>query len=359
MTTNKKMLITIIIITIVVAIPTVVLAGIRIPVMGAKAKGARLERMQKAANYYDGQFHNQVPGVTLMSDSSTSAFKSMWNFLFNKPEGLKPPDPLNMVKRDLKNLPADKDIYVWFGHSAYLLSLHGTTFLIDPTLLSGSPVFFANKPFKGTNAYKPDDLPYIDYLIISHDHYDHLDYKTVKRIKDKVGHVVCGLGVGAHFERWGYDASKIIEMNWYESCDSIADVRIDCLPACHFSGRTFRQNDTLWASYMIQAAGKTIYISGDSGYGPHFKEIGEKYAHIDLAILENGQYNEKWSQIHTMPEYLGVECLELGADKIITVHHSKFALALHSWDEPLRNEEKLREEGLNVLDISLGEITYL
>lgn len=354
-------ILTILIATLVVLAVTAPIY-LHLPRFGKFPSGTRLERIRRSPNYRNGQFQNLVE-TDVMAKKSASAFaKTLIHIAFGKKKiALTPEKPLNMVKRDLKNLPADRDLYVWFGHSAYLLSLHGTTVLVDPTFVTASPVSFINKPFAGTDLYKPEDMPlHIDYLVITHDHYDHLDCETIEQLKDRVGHVICPLGVGEHLERWGILPEQLIEMDWNEKSALSEDWTVYCLPSQHFSGRSFRRNNTLWASFLLETPSGKIFLGCDGGYGPHFREIGEAHPDIDLAILENGQYNEQWSGIHTMPENLGREAVELGAKRVITVHHGKYALALHPWDEPLRNEQIARDEhGLNLIVAELGEITEL
>ena len=203
-------------------------------------------------------------------------------------------------------------------------------------------------------------MPEIDYLVISHDHWDHLDYETVMQLKNRVDKVVCPLGVGEHFEYWGFDKSSLVELDWFE--DTVLDkgFLLHCLPARHFSGRSLKANQALWASFLIETPSQKIYMGGDSGYDTHFAEIGKQYPGIDLAILENGQYNEDWKYIHTMPQYLGQVARDLNAEKILTVHHSKYALARHRWDEPLKNAMNLKEkDSLNVLMPIIGEVVRL
>lgn len=333
---------------------------IKRPVYGGKISGQRLERVKQSPNYHDGQFHN-LNDKPIMNAKPKQFVKTLRTFLFGKKQGLRPATPLEMVKRDLKRLPNDKNLYIWFGHSSYMLSLHGSTFLVDPTFKTAAPFSFINKPFKGTTSYKLEDLPNeIDYLIITHDHYDHLDYKTVKPLRKRIKHVICPLGVGAHFERWGYEKIQLTELDWNESANPSDRLRVYCLPSQHFSGRALHRNNTLWASFMLKTPYGNIFIGGDGGYGPHFKQIGEQYPDIDLAILENGQYNEQWKHIHTLPEQLGMVAVDLKARKIITVHHSKYTLSTHPWDEPLQNELKVREQHhLNLLVAPLGEICEL
>lgn len=334
---------------------------LQLPLFGGTPSGARLERIQRSPNYRDGQFHNPVETPVMTDEKNGNRIKNIWQFLFSDKPGLRPCGPLEMKKHDLKSLPADRDVYVWFGHSSYLLSLHGTTILVDPVFCSAAPFSFLNKPFEGTERYRPEDMPdKIDYLVITHDHYDHLDYETVRQLKGKTARVVCPLGVGAHFERWGFDSCKLIELDWNENATYPGGTGIHCLPARHFSGRLWQRNRTLWASFLFYTPHGNIFIGGDSGYGPHFRETGERHPRIDLAILENGQYNRQWMYIHTMPDQLGRAATELGAKQIITVHHSKYALARHPWNEPLQNEIRAREEyrlGLTVAE--LGDITYL
>lgn len=179
-------------------------------------------------------------------------------------------------------------------------------------------------------------------------------------MRDRIGKVICPLGVGQHFEYWGFDPSKLVELDWNESSLLQQGFNANCLPARHFSGRGLTANQTLWASFLIETPSLTVFIGGDSGYGPHFKEIGDKFQDIDLAILENGQYNEDWRYIHTMPRELGKEAQELGADTIITVHHSKYALARHPWNEPLLNElEAADQYRLNLIVLGIGKVTAI
>ena len=288
--------------------------------------------------------------------SSKSRWRTLWNHLTEKkPDNLAPSENIRAVKTDLRRLDGSQDAVVWFGHSSYLLVNGGKKILVDPVLTTSFPASLMMKPFKGTDIYSPEDIPKVDYLVITHDHYDHLDYGTVKAIGNRVGRVVCPLGVGEHFEYWGYPKEKITEMDWYETFVPQNDLRITCLPARHFSGRLFRQNPTLWASYMIEGT-STVYLGGDSGYGSHFAEIGRQFPYIDLAILENGQYNENWRHIHTLPEQLPAAIHDLGAALNLPVHNGKFALSRHAWDEPMRKIEEAaaKDSSIHVVQAVIG-----
>ncbi len=334
----------------------IITAFLQQPSFGRQPSGERLERIKRSPNYFDGQFKS-LESTELMTGEK-NRWKSLWEFISSDRSALKPDHPIPAMKTDLKAIPKDSNLMVWFGHSSYLLQINDKRILADPVFYSAAPVSFINKPFEGTDIYKPEDMPEIDYLMISHDHWDHLDYKTVKELKKKTGKVICPLGVGSHFERWGYDKEKLVELDWYESIRLDSSFTVHCMPARHFSGRGLKSNKTLWASYLIDAGTLKVYMGGDSGYGIHFKEIGDKYPGIDWAILENGQYSKNWKYIHTMPEQLHRAAKDLKAKNIVTVHHSKYSLSdFHRWDEPTGNAERLRRDTtLHVAIPKIGEV---
>lgn len=347
-----------IVISILVILVIAVVAFVNQASFGRLPRGERLERIGRSPHYREGEFKNLHPTELMTSDKGR--FRTMWEFLFSKKDGLYPDQPIPVVKTDLKKLDAGDDLMVWFGHSSYLLQLDGKRILVDPVFCMASPVAFVNKPFPGTDIYKPEDMPDIDYLIITHDHWDHLDYQTVRQLKDRIGKVVCPLGVGEHFEYWGFDRERLVELDWQESETLDTAVHVHCLPARHFSGRGLKPNRTLWASFLVETPAHKVYIGGDSGYDTHFAEIGRRFPGISLAILENGQYNEDWKYIHTLPRYLGRIAKELSAEKVITVHHSKYALARHRWNEPLENELHASEADSFPLVVPvIGEVVRL
>lgn len=227
---------------------------------------------------------------------------------------------------------------MWFGSDILLISSRagGKRFLIDPVLTSGFPMSLMFRPFRGTDVYKPEDIPAIDFLIITHEHWDHLDYNTVKQIKDRTGKVVCALGVGEHFEYWGFEPERIVEMDWNDSFRADDSLTIHCLPARHYSNRKIKRGQTLWASFLIDGV-RRIYLAGDSGYDTHFAEIGRRFPGIELAVMENGQYDRDWRYIHILPDELPRAIRELGPKRVLTVHHSKYALCKHPWYEPLNS----------------------
>ena len=328
------------------------------PSFGRLPQGERLERVRKSPHYDGTQFVNEVE--TAFSTGNRTKLGVWKDYVFGDKTLLFPDTALHVIKTDLKSLPQDRDWIVWFGHSSYLMNLSGKKVLVDPVFYKGSPVEFANKMFLGTDIYKPVDMPDIDYLVISHDHWDHLDYEVVTEMKPRVKKVVTALGVGEHFEYWGYPVEKIVELDWWEFADLEEGFRVTATPARHFSGRELHENKTFWASFAFKSPKRMVWIGGDSGYGPHYAKIGKEFPDIDLAIMENGQYNKDWSQVHTMPEYLGKEMIELDAKRYLTVHHSKFSLSKHPYYEPLENAKRAaRESGKPVLMPQIGEVMYL
>jgi len=304
------------------------------PLFGKAADGARLERMKKSPHFKDGVFQNLNHTPELTEGYSMSAV--IYDKLFGEHPRLSPVDSIPSTKVDLLHLSPDSNVLVWFGHSSYFMQIDGKRILVDPVFSgNASPVPGTVKAFKGTDRYKVEDLPEIDYLIISHDHYDHVDYETLIKLKAKTKKVICGLGVGADFEDWGYKVENILEKDWDESIDLGAGFFIHTTPARHFSGRGFTRNNTLWMSYVFQSPSMKVFIGGDGGYDTHFAKIGKKFGPIDLAILEDGQYDLKWKYIHLLPEQVLKAAKDLNAKQLFPVHSSKFVLANHPWDEPL------------------------
>lgn len=335
-----------------------VLMYMRRPEFGKLPEGERLRRIHASPHYRDGAFRYPLPSP--MTTGQRSMFALLWDNLFNVHPDAKPRVALPHVRTDLSALSGGGDALVWFGHSGYYLQLSGVRMLVDPTLESASPVSFFGTAFEGADAYRAKDLPAVDYLIITHDHWDHLDYETVQEIKARVGHYVVPLGVGAHLEHWGVSPERITELDWWETAELKAGLQVTALPSRHYSGRTFQRNAVLWASYMVQAPQGNVYLGGDSGYGPHFAQIAERFPSIDLAILENGQYNEDWANNHTLPHQLPSIIRELQPQRIFTGHNSKYQLARHAWYEPLeRAHETAERAGVPLLTPMIGEVVRL
>ena len=325
------------------------------PKFGKRPTGARLERIKKATNYKNGAFQNQ--SITPDLTDGATYFSVLKEMFFEKKERLKPSDLIPSTKTDLLNLDITEDVLVWFGHSSYFMQIDGKRILVDPVFGGhASPFSFSVKAFDGANNYSAADMPDIDYLFISHDHWDHLDYDTIKKLKPKIKHVICGLGTGEHLEYWGYDPKIIIEKNWYENVDFENGFTVHAIPTRHFSGRTFKRNQAIWAAFVLQTPTMRIFIGGDGGYDKHFAKVGKTFGGFDLVILENGQYNKNWKHIHFMPGEIIQAAKDLNAKKLIAVHNSKFAISNHAWDEPMINvAAACKAENIDLLTPKIGE----
>lgn len=306
------------------------------PKIGPLPEGRRLERIMASPNYVNGAFRNQLPTTTLTSGKGQLA--TMWDFLFVPRPRLRPDKPLPMLKTDLKTLAAGgDDAVVWLGHSSLFLRLGGRTVLADPVFGSyAAPFFFMNRAFPGRYPYSPEDMPAIDCLVVSHDHWDHLDHDTLVALRGKVKAVVCPLGVGAILEDWGFAPDIIHEADWGQDVRLTRDFGIHVLPARHFSGRWLTRDKTLWAGFLLETPDRKVFYSGDSGYGPHFADIGAKFGPIDLAILEDGQYDPAWRNIHMMPEEVAQAAVDVRAGALLPVHAGRFCISNHAWDDPYK-----------------------
>ena len=350
-----------IILAVLLLLVAVVVAVLNHPAFGRRMGKERKARIEASPNWRDGQFQNQIPTPQLTGN--TNWFSAVRKML--KGENRVPKEPIHAFKTDLKALAGpstgsgtDKDWIVWFGHSSYLFQLGGKRFLVDPLLKMEFPVSVMMHPFKGTDIYSPEDMPEIDYLIVTHEHWDHLDYATLRDLRGKVRHVVCPLGVAEYLEYWKYDKDIITEMDWYEDF-SRSSLKITCLPTRHFSNRMFKRDQTLWASFMVEVGERKVYVGGDGGYDDRFKRIREQFGQVDLAMMENGQYNENWANIHLMPADLEQAILDLQAKHVFTVHHDKFSLAPHAWTEPDSVAQAIAErDSIRLLDQPIGTVVY-
>ena len=339
---------------------------LNLPRFGRLPQGKRLERILASPNYQDGAFRNR-PSAYVPPYRHDDGRGGVRNALFRKDELRLVPNAgeIPVVKSDLLSLDRSQDLIVWFGHSSWLLQLGGLRILVDPVFNVASPVsFLLGEPFPGTDIYKVEDIPDIDVLLITHDHWDHLDCATVTKLRERIGRVVCPLGVGEHFERWDFAPERVVELDWDESAtltfEEGREASILCLPTHHFSGRGFVRNQSLWASFLVSVASHSVYFGGDGGYDERFRQIGERFPGIDLAILENGQYNVRWQGNHMMPDELAPAMRELGAKRYMTGHHGKFCISTHPWDEPFANEKAAALEAqADLLTPHIGEVFAL
>ena len=306
---------------------------------GHAPTGDRLARVKASPHYQNGQFQNLVPVPVMVEDPSLpreNRIVSTAKFLFGDKSALSPKSPLLTKKTDLFSLPRTQDAVVWMGHSSFYLQLAGRRILVDPVFGDyASPLFFINRAFAGSNVYQAADIPPLDALVLSHDHWDHLGYPTVMALKDKVAQVVCPLGVGEYFEQWGFDPAIIHDEDWGTEIPLYDNLKIYVLPSQHLSGRFLTPNPTLWAGFAFVTPTRKVYYTGDGGYGEHFKAIGAQFGGFDLVLAECGQYNLAWHYIHMLPEETAQAMVDVRAKNVLPVHNAKFALARHPWEEPL------------------------
>ncbi len=274
--------------------------------VGTKASGNRLQVIQSSPQYKNGRFENVIE--TKLDLSFRTMFKTLYDMMNGK-EGRVPSKPIHTKK-------FDKEIFnglgngstaaiAWFGHSTVLIKIHGKVFLTDPVIVGKRASMLSSvgpKRFDYTHPLDLDELPVIDATLLSHDHYDHLDYPTILKIKKIVKHFIVPLGVGAHLEKWGVPPSQVQEFDWWEQFAFGPDIKLTCVPSRHFSGRTPAGRDrTLWCSWIIKGMVQQIYFGADSGYSPSFKKIGDRYGPFDICLLECGAYSKYWPHIHMMP----------------------------------------------------------
>lgn len=323
-------------------------------ITGKLPSGKYLQQLKRSANYKEGAFQNLSP--TPMKPEDVSYWKMMREFFKKHPETV-PAGKLPFVKTDLKKLNSSEPVIVWFGHSSYFIRIENKNFLIDPVFSgNAAPLSFMVKAFPGSNEYTAEDMPLIDYLILTHDHYDHLDFKTIRQLRKKVNKIFCSLGISSHLKYWGVEEAKIIEMDWWQSEQLEENIKLTAAPARHFSGRGIRRGQSLWSSFILKTSAYNLYLGGDSGYDSHFKEIGDKFGPFHIAILEAGQYNTMWPLIHMMPEETVQAAVDLKAKKLLPVHWGKFRLGMHAWNEPIKRVlAKAKELGVSVATPKIGE----
>ncbi len=344
------------------AIITIALLGIlvfaffRQPSFGKLPSGLDLDRIRQSDFYKEGKFHNTI--ATPMQIEGVSMRKLIWKFLFDKKVNVRPDYVLPTASPNFNTQYMEQPTITWFGHSSYLIQFDTFNILVDPVFSKRtSPVQFAGtKAFPGADVFSLQDLPAIDYLLLTHDHYDHLDYNTVKELGTKVKHIYTVLGIGAHLKHWGIPKSQITELDMWQELDVLADVKLTATPARHYTGRGFNRNQALWASFVLEVKDTKLFIGGDSGYAPYFKEIGEKFKSFNLVILECGQYNDMWPYIHMTPEETVQAAIDLNAKALLPVHWGKFALAMHSWTDPIeRIVKKAAAMNMPIATPMLGE----
>ncbi|TGL58861.1 MBL fold metallo-hydrolase [Leptospira sarikeiensis] len=323
---------------------------------GGTPSGARLERMKKSKMFHDGLFENDpfVPNLF-------ASYGTVMNRQFFGSETRVPPSPIPVLKPD-KSLFSDPVATgiraIWFGHASVLVEIDGIRIMTDPVFAEKVSPFESLGP---SRFFQPPlslaELPNIDAVVISHDHYDHLDMETAKFLTSKGTKYFVPLGIGAHLETWGIPENQIIELDWWEK-GNIKNIEIICTPAVHYSGRgLFNRKSTLWSSWSIVGPKHKFFHSGDTGYSPHFSEIGNKLGPFDLTSIKVGAYDWTWEGIHMNPESAVQAHLDLKGKAMLPVHWATFNLAIHSWEEPIvRTKEGANKNGVRLFTPKPGEL---
>jgi L-ascorbate metabolism protein UlaG (beta-lactamase superfamily) len=305
------------------------------------------------------RFRNDTPAPR---SDFLSTLGIMWKFLFNKPSDTVPAGaiPVEALSSEALLAAPDRTIYR-LGHSTLLIKLRDAFWLTDPVFSErASPVQWMGPKRFHQSPIALEALPPIKGVILSHDHYDHLNYDTIKQLAPKVEHFLTPLGVGDRLIAWGVDAAKVRQLNWWE-CASIEGLRFVATPAQHFSGRGLNDgNRTLWASCVMIDGAKRVFFSGDSGYFAGFREIGERYGPFDLTLIETGAYNEDWPYVHMQPEQSLQAHVDLKGKWMMPIHNGTFDLALHAWNEPFDRIAKLADRaGVSLTTPRIGEALSL
>lgn len=341
--------------------PILKLVIIGVTMMGCTSKN-NLEIDKKIKNspqYKNGKFVNKK------EQNHEFSFSQMFDILkgiyFTEQKGSIPKQNLPIKRLTYNEFYIDnKDTfhYTRLGHSTIMFQLAGKVWLTDPVFED----FITPYEWIGWKRFHPvpldiDSLGQIEGVIISHDHYDHLEEKTIIKLKEKVNFFIVPLGVGKRLANWGVPTHKIKSLDWWEST-KIGEVELISTPSQHFSGRSlFDRASTLWSSWVVRANGKSLFFSGDSGYFDGFKKIGEKYGPFDITFIENGQYNERFEFVHMFPKQTIQAHKDLKGKLLVPIHNGTFKISFHPWKEPMTRITELgKEENIRVLIPRMGEV---
>lgn len=303
---------------------------------GAKASKSELERYALSENWKDTKFVNLEN--TSMSIDIQNIPKLLYK-QFCKEKGREPETEIPVIafNKDKFLSNSEETQFIWYGHSVVLMRMCGKTILIDPMLGSNaapiSPI--PVKRFSKNTLDLIKDFPEIDLLLLTHDHYDHLDFDSIQALQSKVKKYFVALGIGRHLEKWGVKKENIQEFDWWNQ-QMFDDIEVTFTPTRHFAGRGLTDKaKSFWGGWAFKSSQENIWFSGDGGYGKHFKAVGEKLGPFDFAFMECGQYNENWHQIHMYPEESIQASKDAKVKKIMPVHWAGFALAQHHWTDPV------------------------
>ncbi|MFC4355469.1 MBL fold metallo-hydrolase [Chryseomicrobium palamuruense] len=323
------------------------------PAFGKRVSRTEKKRYDELPHYTDGKFRNTPP---IVSPGGLETLQSLAKDFFVGKADLHPANPMP-TEKFIREIGLKTPHVTWFGHSCVLVEWEDKVLLVDP-MFGKVPLPFPikNMRYPSEEALDLNDLPVIDWVVYSHDHYDHLDYDTVQTIKDRVRKFIVPLGVGKRLEGWGVPTHRIFELDWWESYQDDG-IRFHAASARHFSGRLgIDYAETLWCSWVFEWDNYRIFYSGDSGYGQHFEEIGRRYGPFDLVLMECGQYDERWPGVHMHPNESMKAFFDTGGAHLMPIHWGAFTLAFHTWDDPPEQMMHLGEEHqVHVVIPKIGE----
>lgn len=344
---------------ILIVLALIIAAFLQHPKFGTPPNGVHKASIQESSNYGENGFKNQINTPLFAGDQSLVSV--LWQNLRSMGTQLSPIGNIPSDHSALSLLDSEQNMLIWLGHSTFYIQFEGQRILIDPVFgPNAAPIPGMIPAYAGTTPISAADFGAIDYLFITHDHWDHLDYDTLKSLQHKVGKVITPLGVGAYLTGWGYESEKVSEGDWYDSFDLNANLKVHLIPARHYSGRLLKRHQTLWAGFILESPAFRLLISGDTGYGPHFKEIAERFDGFDLVALDQGQYDPRWPYIHMTPDEALTAAEELGAKRLLPAHVGKYTLAKHHWMEPFtRIEELSKASGIVLATPIIGEAVEL
>ena len=314
-------------------LPLLLMTGVLAMTACAMSAADSSKPYQDSPQFADGKFRNPVPQP---AEGFGKTARIFWNFFFNKPAGTMPAKPVPVETLTQAQLLAAPDRTLWrLGHSTILLKLRGQFWLTDPVFAErASPFSWAGPKRFHAPPLSIEELPPIRAVILSHDHYDHLDQAAVLALAGKTQIFLAPLGVGDRLREWGVDAAKVQQFDWWQET-TLDGLRLVATPSQHFSGRTLAdRNSTLWTSWALIDGDTRIYFSGDTGYFDGFKTIGERLGPFDITLMETGAYDKQWPYVHMLPEQTLQAHLDLRGRWLLPIHNGTFDLAMHSWTDP-------------------------
>jgi L-ascorbate metabolism protein UlaG (beta-lactamase superfamily) len=325
---------------------------LRMETFGRRPEGARLERIRHSPQFHDTRFQNSPPQKDEFDWATTI-------HIYRGKQMREPQFAVPVVKLTAADFPTNIPPGLrarWLGHSTTLIEIDGLRILTDPIFSDrASPFQWIGPKRLHALPLALDQVRHVDAVLISHDHFDHLDMASIKYLATRGTHFYVPLGIGSHLERWHVPAAQVHEMDWWDSAD-IDGVRINCTPARHYSGRTSANNSTLWSAWLVRGPQHSFYYSGDTGYSPHFTETHNRLGAVDLALIKVGAYGDTWLDIHMDPESAIQAHKDLGAKVLLPVHWATFNLSYHAWNEPiLRTLAAAQRASVEVITPAPGE----